>query len=812
MTRRKTPKPTKNMSEITATAIGKSNRRLALLLSIFMLTGLFIGGVYFARTPPVAVISAAPSVAKPEPAIPLATKDYVGANTCKQCHQAEFEAWQGSHHDLAMQKANAQTVLGDFNNTKLKHYAVESTFFKRDGKFMVRTDGPDGIVTDYPIIYTFGVTPLQQYLIEFPGGRYQALSIAWNSRPKAEGGQRWFHLYPTEKINHTDQLHWTGRYQNWNMECAECHSTNLKKGYDAASDSYKTTFNEINVACESCHGPASRHIEWAKQAQPPYSDDDKGLAVKLHSHWQEAWKSPDGNALTAHREQPANDALMNACRACHARRSTLVEGSLPGLPLEDTHRPALLTQPTYHADGQQRDEDYTWGSFRQSKMFQKGVTCMDCHEPHTLKLRAEGNALCTRCHNADIVDTEKHHFHKQGSKGAQCMDCHAPEQNYMVIDGRHDHSFRLPRPDLSRSLGSPNACTQCHQKRKPEWAALALDKWYGKTWRNRPHYGTALQAGATQGIKALPTLLDLARNSASPAIVRATALTLVAPLMRPELLPVARSQLQDADPSVRIAALGLIESVDPVNRVLSASPLLADPVRGVRIEAARILADVPDSRIPDKRRNARESAMTEYLDYLKLNADWPAENVNLGNLYLRQSNVEAAIIAYQRALALDPRFVGAYVNLADACRQQGRDDEGEKFVRRGLSLLPKAADLHHALGLLLVRKTDKAALQELAEAANLAPDNARYAYVYGIGLNSVGKQREALAVLKAADARQPYNLDILSALISMLREAGDNKAALVYARKAAEALPDNTEIKQLIAELGGVKRVPMNNN
>jgi predicted CXXCH cytochrome family protein len=795
------------MPEMTTTPAekGKGKRRLILLLSFIMLAGLIIGGVYFTRTPPVAVTSPAIPVAKPEPAMPVVTIEYVGASACKECHQAEFEAWKGSHHDLAMQEANEQTVLGDFENAKFKHDDIESTFFKRDGKFMVHTDGPDGKLTDYLITYTFGVTPLQQYLIAFPGGRYQALSIAWDSRPKAEGGQRWFHLYPKEKMDHTDQLHWTGRYQNWNMECAECHSTNLKKGYDAASDSYNTTFNEINVACESCHGPASQHVEWAKQAQPPYSGDDKGLPVKLKSNWQEAWKFPDSNALFAHHEQPAGDELMNTCWACHARRSTLVEGNLPGLPLEDSHHPALLTQPTYYPDGQQRDENYTWGSFRQSKMFQNGVTCMDCHEPHALKLRAQGNALCIRCHNAEKFDTEQHHFHKQDSLGAQCMDCHAPEQNYMVIDGRHDHSFRLPRPDLSLSLGSPNACTQCHQKRKPEWAALALDKWYGKTWRDRPHYGTVLQAGATQGLKALPALLDLAQDPASPAIVRATALTLVAPLMGPELLTFARQQLKDPDPSVRISALGLIESVDTINRVLAATPLLTDPVRGVRIEAARILADVPDSQMTMGRLSARKSAMTEYLDYLKLNADWPAENVNLGNLYMRQHNVDAAIAAYERALALDPRFVGAYVNLADAYRQQGRDDEGEKQLRRGLSLSPDAADLHHALGLLLVRLTDKtAAQQELAVASKLAPDNARYAYVYAIGLNSAGKQRKALAVLKAANTRQPYNLDILSALISMQREAGDNKAALVYARKAAEALPDDAGIKQLIAELEGV--------
>jgi predicted CXXCH cytochrome family protein len=748
-----------------------------------------------------------PAAGKPEAASSLAPNDYVGANACNECHKDEVRAWTGSHHGLAMQEANSRTVLGDFDNATFKHYGVESTFFKRDGKFMVRTDGSDGKLADYEIKYTFGVTPLQQYLIEFPGGRYQALSIAWDSRAQTEGGQRWFHLYPHEKVDHTDQLHWTGRYQNWNLQCAECHSMNLKKGYDAATDSYKTTFSAVNVSCEACHGPASQHLDWAKGAQPPYAkDDDKGLAVRLQSRWQEAWQFPTSNAKFAQRDQSAADALMNACWACHARRSTLAEGGLPGLPLEDTHRPALLTQPTYYADGQQRDEDYTWGSFRQSKMFQKGVTCMDCHEPHALKLRAEGNALCARCHDATEFDTQKHHFHKHGSKGAQCIDCHAPEQSYMVIDGRHDHSFRLPRPDLSSDLGSPNACTQCHQNRKPEWAASSLDKWYGKIWRKRPHYGTVLHAGATQGVKALPALFELAQDAKNPAVVRATAVTFAQPLMRPEFIAAARLLLQDADPALRFAALGLVEALDPVNRLLAAAPLLSDPIRNVRIEAARILADVPDGQFSPEQLNARERATHEYQEYLSINADWPSENVNQGNFALRQSRSDEAIAAYERALMLDPLFAGAYVNLADAYRQQDRDDESEKQLRRGLALLPNAADLHHALGLVLVRQgKSPSALDELKTAAKLTPGNARYAYVYAVGLHSAGKRREALAVLKAADVRNPYDPDILSALISMQREAGDTKAALVYARKAADALPDDAGVKQLVKELEGEK-------
>ncbi|MGR8933189.1 MAG: tetratricopeptide repeat protein [Gammaproteobacteria bacterium] len=754
-----------------------------------------------------------PSAALPEtvmseaPAVSPKHRDYVGAQACMYCHREAFAAWTGSQHALAMQEANAKTVLGDFNDAKFNYHAVESKFFKRDGKFFVRTDGPDGRLADYPIKYTFGVTPLQQYLIEFPGGRYQALSIAWDSRSPAEGGQRWFHLYPNENVDHDDQLHWTGRYQNWNLQCAECHSTNLKKGYDAASDTYQTTFSALNVSCEACHGPASQHLAWAKSARPPYPDgSDQGLTVRLKSRWHEAWVFPDPAAKFARRDRPASDAMMNTCWACHARRSTLVEGAVPGLPLEDTHIPALLTQPTYYADGQQRDEDYTWGSFRQSKMYRKGVTCMDCHEPHALKLRAEGNALCIRCHKAADFDATEHHFHKLGSKGAECMNCHAPARNYMVIDGRHDHSFRLPRPDLSLSLGSPNACTQCHQDRKPEWAVSALDKWYGNAWRERPHYGTVLQAGVTQGAKALPGLLELARDTGMPAVVRASAATLAAPLMRREFLPAAQALLQDSDPSVRIAALGLWEAFSPAERTAAVAPLLSDPVLGVRLEAGRIVADIPETQFKVDERDALHTVLEKYIAVLHQDTDWPVGNVNLGNLARQQGKIDAAISWYKRALALDPRFAGAYVNLADAYRQQNREAEGEALLRQGLALLPRAAGLHHALGLLLVRKGDALrARQALATAAELAPENARYTYVYAVALHSAGKQRQALAVLQAADRRHPYDPDILSALIAMQREAGNAEGALFYARKAAEILPDDSSIQRLMEALKAEK-------
>jgi tetratricopeptide (TPR) repeat protein len=351
-------------------------------------------------------------------------------------------------------------------------------------------------------------------------------------------------------------------------------------------------------------------------------------------------------------------------------------------------------------------------------------------------------------------------------------------------------------------LGSPNACTQCHKDRKPEWATAAMDKWYGKEWRAQAHYGTTLHAASTQGALALPSLLVLAENTGLPAIVRATAATLAQPYLRAEALPAVRRLLLSGEAPIRIAALGQLEAFDAAARGQAAAPLLADPVRGVRFEAARLLADVPDAQLPADRRAARAPALKEYVDSLQQEADWPTANVNLGNLYLRQGRADDAIAAFQRALELDPRFAGAYVNLADALRTSKRDAEGERVLRRGLVLLPRAGDLHHALGLLLVRKGDKAAaLPELALAAKLAPDNARYAYVYAIGLHSGGKRTDALAVLRASDARRPYNVDTLSALISMSREAGDSKSALVYARKAAEILPNDADLKRLVGEL-----------
>ena len=457
---------------------------------------------------------------------PAAAATYVGGAACRGCHEKAFEAWQGSHHDLAMQAASDKTVLGNFDNAKLAYAGTTSTFFKRDGKFFVNTDGPDGKLADYELKYTFGVTPLQQYLIEFPDGRMQALSIAWDARPKGAGGQRWFHLYPGEKVTHKDPLHWTKPSQNWNFMCADCHSTNLRKGYDEAANRFKTTWSEMNVACEACHGPGSSHLAWAKKEGDWKRLDasGKGLAVALDERRGVSWamNAETGNASRSRPRETARE--IEVCARCHARRSQISDDYVHGRPMGDTLIVSPIENGLYWPDGQMRDEVYNHGSFAQSRMFAKGVTCSDCHDPHSLKLRAPGNGVCAQCHLPSKYDTPAHHHHQTGSKGAACAACHMPTTTYMVVDPRHDHSMRIPRPDLSVKLGTPNACTNCHADRKAQWAADAVQKWYGHTPGGYQAFGEAFAAALRQAPDARSQLMKIAGDATQPAIVRASAL------------------------------------------------------------------------------------------------------------------------------------------------------------------------------------------------------------------------------------------------------------------------------------------------
>ena len=294
----------------------------------------------------------------------VAAPDYIGAQACKSCHLKEHQQWQGSHHDLAMQVANEQTVLGNFDNAIFSKSGINTRFYKNKNRFMVNTDGPDGKLHDYEISYVFGVYPLQQYMVKFPQGKIQVLDIAWDSRIKEQGGQRWFSLHPDEDIKADDVLHWTGPNLNWNFMCADCHSTNLKKNYSELDKRYDTKWNEINVSCEACHGPAAEHISWAQQPVEKRNKQANGLTIHLTKPTSSLWRinnktgKPElsGNTLT-------NQAELEVCAKCHSRRAQLDDDFVPGDNFRDHYLPSLLTAPLYYPDGQIRDEVYVYGSF-----------------------------------------------------------------------------------------------------------------------------------------------------------------------------------------------------------------------------------------------------------------------------------------------------------------------------------------------------------------------------------------------------------------------------------------------------------------
>jgi predicted CXXCH cytochrome family protein len=468
----------------------------------------------------------------------------------------------------------------------------------------------------------------------------------------------------------------------------------------------------------------------------------------------------------------------------------------------DVALPALLEPTLYHADGQIDGEVFEYDSFVQSAMHKAGVVCSNCHEPHAAKLRARGNALCAQCHLPEKFDVSAHHKHSSGSTGAQCVNCHMPTKTYMVVHDRRDHSMRVPRPDLSVSIGTPNACTQCHTEHSAEWAANVVATWYPKGRQTRPHYGTALNAGRTGAVDAERQLDQLILDKSQPAIARASGLLLLARYASTASEPAIKAAIVDPDPLVRMAIPRALSASAPRALIEAIFPLLGDPVRAVRVEAARALTGIDLQTMTPEQRGAFNSAYQELIGAEMIDADRPEAHLNIGLLRTRRQQLNDAEAEYRTALRLDPKFVPAMVNLADLDRARGMDGEGAELLRAAIAIEPSNAAIKHSLGLLLVRQRNYAeALPQLREAAALAPDNARYAYVYAIALSSIGSAAEATALLERTHKQHPTDRDILVALTTFERDSGNFAVALTHARELAVLEPGNPQIRQLVEDL-----------
>ena len=663
---------------------------------------------------------------------------YVGRQSCAQCHATQMNAHAGSHHDLAQDLATEETVLGDFSDVEFTYQGVTSRMFRRKGKFLIHTEGADGKLADFEVTHVIGVTPLQQYLIALPDGRFQVSRISWDTEAK-----RWFYVYPPdvtdERILPHDPLHWTKRTQNWNHMCAECHATNLQKNYDAGSNEFHTTHAEFDVSCEACHGPASLHVELA-ESNSLFWDRNHGFGLtKL--------KTADSKAQ------------VESCAFCHARRSLVATDWRPGNEYLDHWRPSLLVEPLYHADGQILDEVYVYGSFAQSKMHAKNVRCSDCHDPHTAELKQEGNTLCTSCHQHPTAkyDTPSHHQHKVGSTGASCVECHMPERHYMVVDPRRDHSLRVPRPDLSVKLGTPNACTGCHLEtdKLPElphyedWLMAAgqgneqaaaeiaqvdqkmlgaVRRWYGRETEETWHYAEAFAAARAGKPEGEALLIRIVKRRSFPDIVRATAAWELSRYASREMLAALRGALQDDTALVRMAAVSAFGrlGIDRTTLRDDLAPLLDDSVRAVRIEAARLLSGSREM-LGGQYRDDFDVAIAEYIAAQEADHDRPESLVNLGSILQNEGDSDGALASFAKAAELAPDFTPARLYAAMVLQQRGRLPEAEQHLVAIVKAEPTNADAYHWLGIVLARQEKyDAGLAAIKRSLELVPEYGRY--------------------------------------------------------------------------------------
>ncbi len=608
---------------------------------------------------------------------------YLGSETCADCHVDETVAWKGSHHAKAWTPAVPENIHGDFSDTTFTLNGITSRFYRAGDTYLIETDGPDGRMTRYPVHSVVGIEPLQQYLLETEEGRLQSFDVVWDTEEK-----RWYHLYPDQELYAGDGLHWTGPYKNWNARCAECHATDFDKNYSPDTRTYVSTQSEIGVGCEACHGPGEAHVSWAEQGTDPETRwsglTDTGFTVDMAA---------------------GGETYIQQCASCHARREPFADGNpLPGTPFHDAYRLTTLREGSYHADGQILDEVYVYGSFLQSRMYANGVTCANCHEPHRAGLRASGNGVCTQCHspagNPEFptltlkdYDDPSHHFHSADSDGAECKSCHMIERDYMGVDGRRDHSFRIPRPDLWRSTRAPDACTDCHTDQTPDWAAEAIERWYPDSDRRGPHFGEVIAQGRNDLAGSAQDLAALAEYTALPGIARATALEMLHTAATPELATRLAPLLEDPDALVRAAAVGVQRAAPITEGPSRLAGLLADPVKTVRIAAAREFLSYQIARMPDSMGQDLGTAMGEWRQSLMAKADFPETHLVIGGIGLTTRRMDSALGAFGEAVALDPQLEQAWIMMIRIHSALGNRQAAIDTADRAIAANPESIPL-----------------------------------------------------------------------------------------------------------------------
>lgn len=702
-------------------------------------------------------------------------REFVGGQTCRSCHSDVAQSWDNSHHDYAMKRADSAFVRGNFNDFSFRHRGQTYRFFRDDSLFKVEAPGVDGQMQEFEITYTFGWEPLQQYLVDVGDGKLQALNVAWDTERK-----EWFALNPEEDFRHGDWMHWTGGAMNWNSMCADCHSTNLKQNYISSADSFNTTWSDINVNCEACHGPGRNHVTLMQSedsSQATIEQIRKDLRLTL-----------DGSQIDQ----------LNQCAQCHSLREELTDNYDHEGDFFDHYNLTLLNPNSYFPDGQIKGEVYVYGSFLQSKMFKEGVKCTDCHDPHTLELKAsiEDNSLCMSCHEPRY-NTPKHHFHEQNTEASRCVNCHMTGRYYMEVDFRRDHSFRIPRPDQSEQFGMPNACNDCHDQKTAEWAADAVERWYGKD--REDHFSDILLKANAEGVAASQKLRQLAGDTINSDIARATAIWYLGQFSAAENIQQLRQALSDNSPIVRASAARAIDNLSSQQKKKLLPDALADSARTVRVGVAGALAEFKVADFSMTYKDPFKKALEEYKRYLDVSQYFPQGLMNRGQFYEKRGQTEKAMQVYEAALKKDPHFNPARINLAYLKNQRGDNNRAKELFKEVIEQEPDYGSAYYSLALLLAEENqmDKA-LEYFEIASEKMPENGRLHYNWAIALQREGKPEQSEeAYLKAIDI-EPENMDYRYGISTLYVQQSEYQKALKHAKKLSERHPNNQQVQQLI--------------
>jgi len=698
---------------------------------------------------------------------------FLGDQKCKECHQDQFKSWEGSHHDKAMEIADSISILGDFNNQKFTSQGVTSLFYKKENDFYVNTEGPDGKNHEYKIIYTFGITPLQQYIVQFPDGHYQCLRTAWDSVKN-----KWFDLYPDFKVVHSEWLHWSRGGLNWNNMCSDCHSTNVRKNYDQKTHSYNTEFAIINVNCEACHGPGKEHVADVDKLGEDYMDSGT-FQMTIETGPKE---------------------LVDQCARCHMRREQFSEAfNFEGTML-DHYYPQLLEAPLYQADGQILDEDYVYGSFTQSKMYQNDVTCTDCHDAHSLNLKFDGNKLCAQCHVAEKYDSPTHHFHEQNTEGAKCINCHMTGRFYMGNDFRRDHSFRVPRPDLSVKYGTPNACAGCHTDKDDKWAAENFTKLFGEV--DSIHYSEKLAPGITMQPNGHEGLIELMHDKHQPEIVRASATKVLSNYNAQNFVQDYISLLNDESALVRGASLDVLSGINTTDYNAYFLPLLEDPKRSVRVKAFYALGGMKEIEVPEVYKQNYQKVKKEFWLHLETNADFVGIRMKKGDYFLKQGNLEKAIKHFETAQAIDVLNNQIRINLATLYYNINDFEKAEVAFKTVIEQEPEYGPVYYSLALMYAElNRDEEAIEQLKIAMVKMPDNIRVYYNLGLLYDKKLDFKNGEKVLVSGLKVDATNEGLLYALAYLYSKSDQKAKAKNIVQRLIDLYPNNQQYSNFLNQL-----------